>query len=129
MEHYYDRLMPPKNPTSLNFISLISLPLNQNLQCWLHRLKQAHVIIDGNHANNIWLFHPQHKHIWTIKRMRELTLPKFGTCWTWVISRTHTWKVNPSLDGTTKNHLKEWLRNQKQPNHFPRLFKKNVSQL
>jgi len=25
---------------------------------------------------------------------------------------------NPSLGGTTRNHLKEWLRNQKQPNHF-----------
>ncbi len=28
---------------------------------------------------------------------------------------------NP-LGGTTWNHLNEWLRNQKQPNHFPRPF-------
>jgi hypothetical protein len=26
--------------------------------------------------------------------------------------------VNPSLGGTTKNHLKEWLRDQKWSNHF-----------
>jgi len=26
--------------------------------------------------------------------------------------------VNPSLGGTTRNHLKEWLRNQKWSNHF-----------
>jgi hypothetical protein len=26
--------------------------------------------------------------------------------------------VNPSLGGTTNNHVNEWLRNQKQPNHF-----------
>jgi hypothetical protein len=26
--------------------------------------------------------------------------------------------VNPTLGGTTRNHLKEWLKNQKQPNHF-----------
>jgi hypothetical protein len=26
--------------------------------------------------------------------------------------------VNPSLHGITKNHLKEWLRNKKQPNYF-----------
>ncbi len=26
--------------------------------------------------------------------------------------------VNPSLGGPTRNHLKEWLMNQKQPNHF-----------
>ncbi len=33
----------------------------------------------------------------------------------------YLWKgANPSLGGTTKNHPKEWSRNQKQPNHFPR---------
>jgi hypothetical protein len=26
------------------------------------------------------------------------------------------------LGGTTRNRLKEWLRNQKWPNHFPRPF-------
>ncbi len=26
--------------------------------------------------------------------------------------------VNPSLGGTTRNHFKEWLRNQKWSNHF-----------
>jgi hypothetical protein len=34
--------------------------------------------------------------------------------------------ANPSLGGTTMNHLKEWLRNQKWPKHFPRPFLKNV---
>ncbi len=28
-----------------------------------------------------------------------------------------TW-AKTSLGDTTKNHLKEWLKNQKQPNHF-----------
>jgi len=27
-------------------------------------------------------------------------------------------RANPSLGGTTRNYLKEWLRNQKQSNHF-----------
>jgi hypothetical protein len=27
-------------------------------------------------------------------------------------------KVNSSLGGITRSHLKEWLKNQKQPNHF-----------
>ncbi len=31
--------------------------------------------------------------------------------------------VNPSLGGTLRNHLKEWLRNKKQPNHFFSSFK------
>jgi hypothetical protein len=35
-------------------------------------------------------------------------------------------KVNPSLGGTTRNHLKEWLKNQKHPNHFSRPFSLNV---
>ncbi len=30
--------------------------------------------------------------------------------------------VNPSLGGTTKNHLKKWLRILKNPNHFSRPF-------
>jgi len=30
--------------------------------------------------------------------------------------------ANPSLGGTTRNHFKEWLRNQKWLNHFPRPF-------
>ncbi len=30
------------------------------------------------------------------------------------------------LDGTTRNHFKEWLRNQKQSNHFSRPFSLNV---
>jgi len=34
--------------------------------------------------------------------------------------------VNPSLGGTTRNHLKEWLKNQKQPNHFLGPFSLNV---
>jgi hypothetical protein len=34
--------------------------------------------------------------------------------------------VNPSLGGTTRNHLEEWLKNQKQPNHFSRPFLLNV---
>ncbi len=31
-----------------------------------------------------------------------------------------------SLGGTIKNHLKVWLRNEKQPNHFPGPFILNV---
>jgi hypothetical protein len=34
--------------------------------------------------------------------------------------------ANSSLGGTSKNHLKEWLKNQKWPNHFPRLLPLNV---
>jgi hypothetical protein len=34
--------------------------------------------------------------------------------------------VNPSLGGIIKNHLKEWLKNQKMPNHLPRPFISNV---
>ncbi len=38
-----------------------------------------------------------------------------------VALRLH-WKVlnkaKTSLGGTTKNHIKEWLKNQKQPNNF-----------
>jgi hypothetical protein len=30
--------------------------------------------------------------------------------------------ANPSLGGTTRNHLEEWLKNKKQPNHFPGPF-------
>jgi hypothetical protein len=37
----------------------------------------------------------------------------------------HIW-VNSSLGGTFKNQLKEWLRNQKQPNHFFGPFLLNV---
>jgi hypothetical protein len=33
---------------------------------------------------------------------------------------------NPSLGGTINNHLKEWLRNQSWPNHFPSPFPLNV---
>jgi hypothetical protein len=33
---------------------------------------------------------------------------------------------NPSLGGTTRNHLKEWLKNQKWPNHFHWPFSLNV---
>jgi hypothetical protein len=33
---------------------------------------------------------------------------------------------NPSLGGTTRNHLKEWLKNQKWPNHFHSPFSLNV---
>jgi hypothetical protein len=32
----------------------------------------------------------------------------------------------PCLGGTTRNHLKEWLRNQKRPNCFPKPFTLNV---
>jgi len=35
-------------------------------------------------------------------------------------------KVNPSLVGTIRNHLQEWLKHQTQPNHFPGPFLKNV---
>jgi hypothetical protein len=35
-------------------------------------------------------------------------------------------KVNPSLGGTTRNHLKEWLKNQKHPNHFFGPFSLNI---
>jgi hypothetical protein len=35
-------------------------------------------------------------------------------------------KANPSLGGTTRNHLKEWLKNQKHPNHFFGPFSLNV---
>jgi len=38
------------------------------------------------------------------------------------ISSMH-FKVNPSLGGTTRNHLKEWLKNQKQPNHLSGPFR------
>jgi len=34
------------------------------------------------------------------------------------LDKHHRGGVNPSLGGTTRNHLKEWLRNKKQPNHF-----------
>jgi hypothetical protein len=34
--------------------------------------------------------------------------------------------ANPSLGGTTNNHLKEWLWNQSWPNHFPSPFPLNV---
>jgi hypothetical protein len=34
--------------------------------------------------------------------------------------------VNPSLGGTIKNHLKEWLGNQKWTNHFLGPFPLNV---
>ncbi len=34
--------------------------------------------------------------------------------------------MNPSLGATTGNHFKEWLRNQKQPNHFLGPFSLNV---
>ncbi len=34
--------------------------------------------------------------------------------------------VKVSLGGTTKNHLKEWKRNKKQPNHFLGPFILNV---
>jgi hypothetical protein len=33
---------------------------------------------------------------------------------------------NPSLGGTTRNHFKEWLKNQKGPNHFHWPFSLNV---
>jgi hypothetical protein len=33
-----------------------------------------------------------------------------------------TFQVKASMGGTTSNHLKEWLRNQKWPNHFPEPF-------
>jgi hypothetical protein len=34
-----------------------------------------------------------------------------------------------SLDATTRSHLKDWLKNQKQPNNFPRpfIFKKFIT--
>jgi hypothetical protein len=35
-------------------------------------------------------------------------------------------RANPSSSGTTRIHLKEWLRNQKHPNCFPRPFTLNV---
>jgi hypothetical protein len=34
--------------------------------------------------------------------------------------------MNPSLGGTIENHPKEWLWNQKWPNHFPRPFILNL---
>jgi hypothetical protein len=40
--------------------------------------------------------------------------------------RTFNLWANPSLGGTTRNHIKEWLRNQKQPNHFFEPFLLNV---
>jgi fluoride ion exporter CrcB/FEX len=30
------------------------------------------------------------------------------------------------LGGTTRNHLKEWFKNQKEPNHFLEMFILNV---
>jgi hypothetical protein len=35
-------------------------------------------------------------------------------------------KANPSLGGTTRNHFKKWLKNQKLPNHFFGPFLLNV---
>jgi len=35
-------------------------------------------------------------------------------------------KVKVSLGGTIRHHLKEWKKNQKHPNHFPRPFTLNV---
>jgi len=34
--------------------------------------------------------------------------------------------VKVSLGGTTRNYFKEWKKNKKQPNHFPRPFTLNV---
>ncbi len=58
------------------------------------------------------------------------------------LSKSHSWHLlniattnfmfivgtwgNPSLDGTIRNHLMEWLMNQKQPNHFSDPFSLNV---
>jgi hypothetical protein len=38
-------------------------------------------------------------------------------------------RVNPSLGGTIRKHFKEWLRNQKWPNHFIEPFIYMFSQL
>jgi hypothetical protein len=43
-----------------------------------------------------------------------------------IVKTKYTYMMNPSLGGTTKNYFKEWLRNKKQPNHFPGSFTLNV---
>jgi hypothetical protein len=60
-------------------------------------------------------------HIPTISLVTSKFFLGFGC----IISINH-YRAPPFLGGTTKNYIKEWLGNQKQPNHFLRPFPLNI---
>jgi hypothetical protein len=48
--------------------------------------------------------------LWMSKGVYDIFLPP--------LDMDNRSRVNSSLGGTTRNNLNEWLKNQKQPNHF-----------